>query len=91
MPIGGQVFHYRDESGLEADIIVELPDGRWAAFEIKLGSGTAIVDAAAAQLLRLKEKVNADPPVALGVITGSGYGLVRKDGVLQLPIGALHA
>jgi hypothetical protein len=35
--------------------------------------------------------VNADPPLALGVITGTGYGIVRKDGVLQIPIGALRA
>ncbi len=27
-------------------------------------------------------------PLALGVIAGSGYGIVRKDGVLQIPIGA---
>ena len=89
--LGGQVFHYRDESGLEADVIIEMPDGRWAAFEVKLGASAAIVDAAAANLLSLRDKVNADPPVALGVITGTGYGLVRKDGVLQAPFGALYA
>ena len=89
--LGGQVFHYRDESGLEADVIIEMPDGRWAAFEVKLGASAAIVDAAAANLLSLRDKVNADPPVALGVITGTGYGLVRKDGVIQAPFGALHA
>lgn len=89
--LGAQVFHYRDESGLEADAIIEMPNGRWAAFEVKLGASSAIVDAAAANLLALRDKVNADPPVALGVITGTGYGLVRKDGVLQVPIGALHA
>jgi hypothetical protein len=25
----GNVFHYRDKSGLEADLIVSLKDGRW--------------------------------------------------------------
>ena len=88
---GAQVFHYRDESGLEADVIIEMSDGRWAAFEVKLGASAAIVDAAAANLLALRDKVNADPPLALGVITGTGYGIVRKDGVLQIPIGALRA
>ncbi len=86
-----RALRYRDESGLEADAIIEMPNGRWAAFEVKLGASSAIVDAAAANLLALGDKVNADPPVALGVITGTGYGLVRKDGVLQVPIGALHA
>lgn len=71
--LGAQVFHYRDESGLEADVIIELPDGRWAAFEIKLGASAAIVDAAAATFLSLRDKVKADPPVALGVITETGY------------------
>jgi len=89
--LGGQVFHYRDESGLEADVIIEMPDGRWAAFEVKLGASAAIVDAAAANLFDLRDKVNADPPLVLGVITATGYGIVRKDGVLQIPIGALHA
>ncbi len=86
-----QVFHYRDESGLEADVIIEMPDGKWAAFEVKLGATAAIVDAAAANLLDLRDRVNAEPPLALGVITATGYGIVRKDGVLQIPIGAVHA
>ena len=36
--IDGEVFHYRDSSGLEADAVVALNDGRWAAIEVKLGS-----------------------------------------------------
>jgi predicted AAA+ superfamily ATPase len=35
----GTVYHYRDNTGLEVDAIVELADGTWAAFEIKLGQG----------------------------------------------------
>ena len=27
----GDVFHYRDKSGLESDLVVRLRDGRWAA------------------------------------------------------------
>ena len=67
------------------------PDGRWAAFEVQLGSSPAVVDEAAARLLRLRDRVAGDAPLALGVITGSGYGLTRTDGVLQIPIGALTA
>jgi hypothetical protein len=69
---------------------VELPDGRWAAFEIKLGSHPRVVDAAAASLLKLKSVVAERDPVALGVITGTGYSLTRPDGVLQIAIGALR-
>ena len=32
-----EVFHYREKNGLEVDAIVTTADGRWAAFEIKLG------------------------------------------------------
>ncbi len=41
-PLDGRLFHYRDNNGLEADAIIELPDGRWAAFEIKLGAHPAV-------------------------------------------------
>lgn len=89
--LGGEVLHYRDNTGLEADAIVELADGRWAGFEIKLGSSASVVDAAAASLLRLRDRVAGEEPVALCVITGTGYALTRRDGVLQIPIGSLSA
>ncbi len=85
----GQLFHYRDSNGLEADVILELPDGQWAAFEIKLGSTPAVVDRAAANLLKLKSVVAGDGPAVLGVITGTGFALMRPDGVAQIPVGAL--
>ncbi len=90
--LDARLYAYRDESGLEADAIVELPDGRWAAFEVKLGVGQ--VDAAAEQLLRLKARVDTSAtggPLALVVITASGYGYRREDGVSVVPIGALGA
>jgi uncharacterized protein len=85
-----QVLQYRDNTGLEVDAIVETGDGRWAAFEVKLGP--AQVDVAAVSLLRLAERVDIDrmgKPAMLGVITGFGYGYMRKDGVAVIPIGAL--
>jgi uncharacterized protein len=88
--IGAQVFHYRDSSGLEADAIVELADGRWAAFEVKLGLRD--VETAAANLSRLRDRV--DPKTtgacaALVVITGTGYSYQRPDGVAVVSIGSL--
>lgn len=53
---GGQVFSYRDESGLEADAVVETSDRRWAAFEVKLGP--AQIEEAAQNLLLLKERID---------------------------------
>lgn len=88
--IDGFVYHYHDGTGLEADAIVELADGRWAAFEAKLGSQQ--IDAAAANLLRLAAKIDPDKhgkPTALAVITGSGYAYPRPDGVHVIPVGTL--
>ena len=34
--LGGEVKHYRDNSGLECDAVVHLEDGRWGGIEIKL-------------------------------------------------------
>ena len=36
--IDGTVFHYRDKTGLEADVVIVLADGWWALIEVKLGS-----------------------------------------------------
>jgi predicted AAA+ superfamily ATPase len=91
-PLGGRVLHYRDNKGLEVDAIVELADGRWAAFEVKLG-GRAI-DEGAASLRRFRDIVDIErrgEPAVLGVITATGYGYRRDDGVAVIPIGTLGA
>jgi len=88
--LDAQVFAYRDETGLEADAIVEMPDRRWAAFEVKLGQRE--IDAAAEHLIRLRDRVDTDAagePCALVLVTATGYGCVRKDGVAVVPIGVL--
>lgn len=89
--LDAQVFAYRDETGLEADAIVEYPDGRWGAFEVKLGTSEQ-VEAAARSLIRLRDRVNtsiAGAPAVLGVIIPTGYGYIRPDGVCLIPTGAL--
>jgi hypothetical protein len=53
--IGAKVFHCRDETGLEADIVVEKKDGTWGAFEVKLGESDA--DTAADSLIALRKKI----------------------------------
>jgi len=88
--LGARVFHYHDNTGLEADAVVETRDGRWAAFEVKLGRRD--IDRAAASLLRLRERIDTarhGEPVLLGVITADAYGMRRSDGVWEIPVGAL--
>lgn len=88
--IDGDVFHYRDKSGLEADLIVRLKDGRWAAIEVKLGSKQ--IDEAAANLLALKAKINEEKmgePSFLMILTGGQFAYRRNDSVWVVPIGCL--
>jgi len=89
MVAGAELFHYRDNSGLEVDAVIEGDDGAWGAIEIKLGAHQE--DVAAASLLRLKGKMAAGevpPPAFLAVMTGTGATHVRPDGVICAPISA---
>ncbi len=86
----GEVFHYRDKNGLEADLLVQLRDGRWGAIEVKMGNSQ--IEQAAENLLKLKNKIDVDKmrePSFLMVLTGGQYAYQRKDGVLVVPIGCL--
>lgn len=85
-----RVLQYRDSGGLEVDAIVEAGDGRWMAFEVKLGHGQ--IDDAAASLRRFAARIDTascGSPALLGVIVATGYGYRREDGVAVIPIGAL--
>lgn len=89
---GGQLFHYRDHSGREIDAVIELPDGRWGAFEIKLGANQ--IDTAAKELLAIQKLMSDDPkakpPELLCVICGlTNYAYTREDGVRVVPITSL--
>ena len=88
--IGGNVYHYRDKTELEVDAIVSLHDGRWGAIEIKLGQKQ--IEIASENLMKLKEKVDEEkmqPPSFLMVLTGNGFAIKQKNGVLVVPIGCL--
>ncbi len=91
------VLYYKDADGLEADAVIELRDGRWAAFEIKLGENKYAEGANS--LRRLKEKIALNPaaenpnPAFMAVIVGAGeYARFDKDtGIYVIPITALGA
>lgn len=90
--INANLFHYRDEKGNEVDAIIELSDGTWGAFEIKLGANQ--IEKAAEDLLKFKaimEKEGDRPPSILCVICGlSNAAYRRPDGVYVVPITALR-
>ena len=88
----GTVSHYRDANGLEADAVVHLRDGSWAAVEVKLASSQAI-DEGARHLRKLSDKIDTDrmgPPSFLMVLTATQYAYRREDGVYVVPLGCLE-
>lgn len=90
------IRYYRDDAGLEADAIVELSGGRWAAFEMKMSD--ARVDEAISSLKRLRNKLCSNPaarvrePEFMAVITGTGsFARMAEPGIYVIPLGVLGA
>ena len=90
--LDGQIYHYRDKSGLECDAVLHRRNGQYGLIEIKLGGedniekGSETLKALAAQIDT--NKMNA--PSFLMVLTGIGnYAYKRADGVFVVPIGCL--
>lgn len=52
------VRYYRDDSGLEADAILQLADGRWPPFEFKVSEDK--VEAGVENLKRLRKKLSSN-------------------------------
>ena len=89
---GAKLYHYQDYRNQEIDAVIELPDGNWCAFEIKLGANQ--IDAAATNLLKINRQIEADPkgtsPTVLCVLCGMSNAAYRRpDGVFVVPITAL--
>ena len=89
---GASFHHYQDYRNFEIDAVVELPDGKWCAFEIKLGANK--IDEAAASLTGIRDAILRDGGVApsvLCVICGiSNATYTGDDGVLVVPVTALR-
>ncbi len=89
----GRVHHYRDNTGLEIDAIVEYPSGRWGAIEVKLGASR--VPDAERSLLALRDSrvdlAKVGDPAFLAVVTGTEYAYTLPSGVHVVPLGVLAA
>lgn len=84
-------YHYQDYQDKEIDSVIELKNGEWCAFEIKLGANQ--IDKAANDLLNLKKQIEDEDgkvPSVLCVICGlTNAAYQRPDGVYVVPITAL--
>ncbi|MFH0766609.1 MAG: DUF4143 domain-containing protein [Bacillota bacterium] len=88
--LGGEVFRYKDKTGLEIDAIIQLHDGRWGAIQVKMGSH--LFDDAAEKLKKFAEKIDVKKmgnPSFLSIISATEYAYQREDGVYVVPIGML--
>ena len=78
--LDGELYHYRDSSGLECDTVLHRRNGSYALMEAK-------------SMLALAENIDTDKMLApsfMAVIVGVGqYAYQRKDGVYVIPIGCL--
>lgn len=91
--IDGNVYHYRDKSGLECDAVVHLRNGQYGLIEIKLGGDSLIEDGVKTltALSSLIDTTRMKAPAFKMVLTGVGdYAYCRPDGVYVVPIGTLR-
>lgn len=91
--LDGEVYHYRDKSGLECDTVIHLRNGSFGLIEIKLG-GDHLIEEGVANLKAFSAKIDTKKmkePVFMMVLTGTGkYAYRRKDGVYVVPVGCLR-
>lgn len=89
--IDGEIFHYRDDYGLECDAVVRLRNGAYALIEIKLG--VKAEESASLNLLNLEKllisKGHPAPKFKM-ILTGGEYAYLRNDGIFVVPIGCLR-
>ena len=92
--IGGEIYHYRDKSGLECDAVVHLRNGSYGLVEIKLG-GDKLIEVGAATLNRFEKIIDTTKmksPSFKMILTGVGnYAFKRPDGILVVPVRSLGA
>lgn len=88
---GASLYHYQDYAGREIDAVIELENGEWCAFEIKLGANK--IDGAAENLIFVSKSIRESggkPPQICCVLCGlSNAAYQRPDGVFVVPITAL--
>ena len=102
---GARVMHYRDDTGLEADAVFQLADGRYALIEIKLGAGG--IPAAEKNLLRFDELIQEHneaasanrehpgvmyrrPDLLIIICATAPFAYTTEAGVLVVPVGCLR-
>lgn len=86
-----KLYHYQDYRDNEIDAVIEMGDGSWCGFEIKLGANQ--IDEAANNLIRINNTLisrGGKGAKSLCVICGlTNAAYMRPDGVYVVPITSL--
>lgn len=88
--LNAKLFHYRDGSNLDIDLILEREDKTWAAIEIEVEAKG--VEKAVLKLHKLYKKVDRKEmgnPAFMMVVTAGEYAYRRPDGIFVIPLSCL--
>lgn len=90
--LDGNVYHYRDKSGLECDAVVHLRNGVYGLVEIKLG-GDRLISEGVETLKKLSSNIDTTKmkaPAFKMVLIGVGEMAYRRsDGIYIVPLSCL--
>lgn len=90
--LDGNVYHYRDKSGLECDAVVHLRNGVYGLVEIKLG-GDRLISEGVETLKKLSSNIDTTKmkaPAFKMVLIGVGEMAYRRsDGICIVPLSCL--
>ena len=90
--LDGNVYHYRDKTGLECDAVIHLRNGRYGLIEVKLG-GDKLIEEGVASLKKLADRIDTEKmsePAFMMVLCGvAPFAYKREDGVYVVPVTCL--
>ena len=91
--LDGEIYHFRDKSGLECDVVLYLRNGSYGLIEIKLG-GDTLIDSGAESLLSLAKKIDTSrmkaPSFLMVLCAKAPFAYRRRDGVIVTPISCIR-
>ncbi|MCQ2079764.1 MAG: DUF4143 domain-containing protein [archaeon] len=88
--LNGSVLHYHDSNDLEADLVIQLRDGRWGCVEVKTGGRQA--EEGKENLRRLRDQAveaGHQAPSFMMILISNGYVSLDADGIWTVPIDCL--
>lgn len=91
--LDGEIYHFRDKSGLECDVVLHLRNGSYGLIEIRLG-GDTLIDSGAESLLSLAKKIDTSrmkaPSFLMVLCAKAPFAYRRRDGVIVTPISCIR-